>query len=189
MINLSKIWIPSLISNEESICTLVWVSLFRTLSLTFLLFSPLYLCIHLSIHLSLSVQLYHFFSISCGLSLFLSHCLKLIISLRKAYIIFCHFRHVFTAQQLYRYKNFLSYPPFIKDIKPITCYLISGILRSVVKRNTDEIVGDHSEDRNAEKKVQLIMSTATLTKAVRLLLNDVQGGFNIEYSGKQYNRK
>lgn len=60
----------------------------------------------------------------------------------------------------------------------------SGILRSVVKRNTDEIIGDHSEDRNAEKKVQLIMSTATLTKAVRLLLNDVQGGFNIEYSGE-----
>ena len=54
----------------------------------------------------------------------------------------------------------------------------------MVKRNTDEIIGDHSEDRNAEKKVQLIMSTATLTKAVRLLLNDVQGGFNIEYSGE-----
>ena len=67
----------------------------------------------------------------------------------------------------------------------ISCF-ISGILRSVVKRNTDEIVGDHSEDRNAEKKVQLIMSTATLTKAVRLLLNDVQGGFNIEYSGEKY---
>ena len=67
----------------------------------------------------------------------------------------------------------------------IFCF-ISGILRSVVKRNTDEIVGDHSEDRNAEKKVQLIMSTATLTKAVRLLLNDVQGGFNIEYSGEKY---
>ena len=68
----------------------------------------------------------------------------------------------------------------------IICCFISGILRSVVKRNTDEIVGDHSEDRNAEKKVQLIMSTATLTKAVRLLLNDVQGGFNIEYSGEKY---
>ena len=68
----------------------------------------------------------------------------------------------------------------------VICCFISGILRSVVKRNTDEIVGDHSEDRNAEKKVQLIMSTATLTKAVRLLLNDVQGGFNIEYSGEKY---
>ena len=68
----------------------------------------------------------------------------------------------------------------------LICCFISGILRSVVKRNTDEIVGDHSEDRNAEKKVQLIMSTATLTKAVRLLLNDVQGGFNIEYSGEKY---
>jgi hypothetical protein len=33
-----------------------------------------------------------------------------------------------------------------------------------VKRKTDEIAGDHSEDSNAEKKVQLIMSTATLTK-------------------------
>lgn len=42
----------------------------------------------------------------------------------------------------------------------------SGILRSVVKRNTDELPGDHSEDRNAEKKVQLIMSTATLTKVI-----------------------
>ena len=68
----------------------------------------------------------------------------------------------------------------------LICCFFSGILRSVVKRNTDEIVGDHSEDRNAEKKVQLIMSTATLTKAVRLLLNDVQGGFNIEYSGEKY---
>ena len=68
----------------------------------------------------------------------------------------------------------------------LICCFISGILRSVVKRNTDEIIGDHSEDRNAEKKVQLIMSTATLTKAVRLLLNDVQGGFNIEYSGEKY---
>ena len=73
-----------------------------------------------------------------------------------------------------------------KFIMSIICCFISGILRSVVKRNTDEIVGDHSEDRNAEKKVQLIMSTATLTKAVRLLLNDVQGGFNIEYSGEKY---
>jgi hypothetical protein len=42
----------------------------------------------------------------------------------------------------------------------------SGILRSVVKRNTEELPGDHSEDRNAEKKVQLIMSTATLTKVI-----------------------
>ena len=53
----------------------------------------------------------------------------------------------------------------------------------MVKRNVEEVAGDHSEDKNADKKVQLIMSTATLTKAVRLLLNDVQGGFNIEYSG------
>ena len=43
---------------------------------------------------------------------------------------------------------------------------ISGILRSVVKRNTDELPGDHSEDSNAGKKVQLIMSTATLTKVI-----------------------
>ena len=33
MINLSKIWIPSLISNEESICTLVWVFIYSPTSL------------------------------------------------------------------------------------------------------------------------------------------------------------
>ena len=82
--------------------------------------------------------------------------------------------------------SILSYPLYIKIHNVNNFCFISGILRSVVKRNTDEIVGDHSEDRNAEKKVQLIMSTATLTKAVRLLLNDVQGGFNIEYSGEKY---
>jgi hypothetical protein len=47
---------------------------------------------------------------------------------------------------------------------PLYPVLHSGILRSVVKRNTEELAGDHSEDSNIDKKVQLIMSTATLTK-------------------------
>ena len=34
----------------------------------------------------------------------------------------------------------------------------------------------------ADKPAQVIMATATLTKAVKSLLTDVQGGFNIEYS-------
>jgi hypothetical protein len=34
---------------------------------------------------------------------------------------------------------------------------------------------------------QLIMATATLTKAVRLLLSDVEGkGFNIEFAGTSW---
>ena len=49
---------------------------------------------------------------------------------------------------------------------------IRAILRSVITYKNPE-----------EKSVQLVMATATLTKAVRLLINDVQfGGFNIEYS-------
>jgi superfamily II DNA/RNA helicase len=34
-----------------------------------------------------------------------------------------------------------------------------------------------------KKPAQLVMATATLTKPVRALLNDVQGGFNVEFSG------
>lgn len=38
--------------------------------------------------------------------------------------------------------------------------------------------------RDAPRKpAQLVMATATLTKAVRALLTDVQGGFNLEYTG------
>ena len=33
------------------------------------------------------------------------------------------------------------------------------------------------------KPAQVVMATATLTKAVKLLLDDVKGGFNLEYSG------
>jgi superfamily II DNA/RNA helicase len=38
--------------------------------------------------------------------------------------------------------------------------------------------------KEPKKPAQLVMATATLTKAVRALLNDVQGGFNVEFSGK-----
>ena len=41
---------------------------------------------------------------------------------------------------------------------------------------------DTPADPEATKNVQLVMSTATLTKAVRALLQDVEGGFNIEYT-------
>ena len=34
------------------------------------------------------------------------------------------------------------------------------------------------------KPAQLVMATATLTKAVKALLDDVKGGFNLEFSGK-----
>ena len=52
---------------------------------------------------------------------------------------------------------------------------IRAVLRSVMaKQNRDD----------DQKKVQLIMATATLTKAVRLLLDDISGAnsFNIEFS-------
>jgi len=34
------------------------------------------------------------------------------------------------------------------------------------------------------KPAQVVMATATLTRAVKLLLDDVKGGFNLEYSGE-----
>lgn len=42
-----------------------------------------------------------------------------------------------------------------------------------------------AESSSSSKRAQVIMATATLTKAVKSLLTDVQGGFNIEYSGKK----
>ena len=54
-------------------------------------------------------------------------------------------------------------------------------------------VRDHSSGAGAaavdsgrvpKEPAQLIMATATLTKAVRSLLMDVQGGFNIDFSGE-----
>jgi superfamily II DNA/RNA helicase len=69
---------------------------------------------------------------------------------------------------------------------------IRAILRSVMKRNnksgpisgsSGSVVGAQGQ-QEPDKDVQLIMSTATLTKAVRALLTDVEGGFNIEYTGE-----
>jgi superfamily II DNA/RNA helicase len=48
---------------------------------------------------------------------------------------------------------------------------------------------EEGEERRAAQPAQLIMATATLTKAVRSLLTDVEGGFNIEYSGWYYAHK
>jgi superfamily II DNA/RNA helicase len=54
---------------------------------------------------------------------------------------------------------------------------IRDILRSVLSRRK-------LENPESEPSVQLIMATATLTKAVKLLLTDVEeGGFNIELAG------
>lgn len=51
---------------------------------------------------------------------------------------------------------------------------IRSILRNVLKRAQLD-----------KTEVQIVMATATLTKAVRALLADVEGGggFNIEYNG------
>lgn len=39
-------------------------------------------------------------------------------------------------------------------------------------------------DAQPRQPAQLVMATATLTKAVRALLSDVQGGFNVEFAGR-----
>lgn len=63
---------------------------------------------------------------------------------------------------------------------------IRTILRSVMsgaRRGTHSSISpDGGEIRTARPAVQLIMATATLTKAVKLLLTDVDGGFNIEFA-------
>lgn len=75
---------------------------------------------------------------------------------------------------------------------------IRAILRSVMARHSKEaptLTLSHAPLSQlaskvakgadvADKKAQVIMATATLTKAVKSLLTDVQGGFNIEYSGE-----
>jgi superfamily II DNA/RNA helicase len=56
---------------------------------------------------------------------------------------------------------------------------IRAILRNIMTRTEKEA------DVN-QSNLQMIMATATLTKAVKTLLSDVKGGgFNIEYSGKK----
>ncbi len=57
---------------------------------------------------------------------------------------------------------------------------IRAILRAVMQRNAKK------QCNEKDHRVHLVMATATLTKAVRSLLTDVQGGFNIEYSGTPF---
>ena len=61
---------------------------------------------------------------------------------------------------------------------------IRTILRSVMsRRGVQSSVEEASgEMTTARPSVQLVMATATLTKAVKLLLTDVNGGFNIDYA-------
>ena len=63
---------------------------------------------------------------------------------------------------------------------------IRAVLRSVLRKDINkESSPETDEGKPDEKKVQIIMATATLTKAVRALLSDVAGGagaFNIEFS-------
>lgn len=69
---------------------------------------------------------------------------------------------------------------------------IRAILRSVMARRSKDSespapLSQLSSKRvelgeKADKPAQVVMATATLTKAVKSLLTDVQGGFNIEYS-------
>eukprot|EP01041_Mallomonas_annulata_P001027 gene1027-2015_t len=60
---------------------------------------------------------------------------------------------------------------------------IRAILRGVLKKRSDNSTSTSTIEieMKEEKSVQLVMASATLTKAVRALLDDV-GGFNVEYS-------
>lgn len=55
---------------------------------------------------------------------------------------------------------------------------IRAILRNIMTRSESDA------EEGIQTNLQLIMATATLTKAVKALLSDVKGGFNLEYSGK-----
>jgi len=61
---------------------------------------------------------------------------------------------------------------------------IRSVLRSVLRKEINK-ESETNDGKTEEKKVQIIMATATLTKAVRALLSDVSSGasaFNIEFS-------
>lgn len=60
---------------------------------------------------------------------------------------------------------------------PAAQLLLDGGSAAVASSGPSE--GEEQETGSA----QLVMATATLTKAVRSLLVDVEGGFNIQYSG------
>jgi len=63
---------------------------------------------------------------------------------------------------------------------------IRSVLRAVLRKDINkENPSDTEDEKSPDKKVQIIMATATLTKAVRTLLSDVSSGasaFNIEFS-------
>ncbi|KAJ1415827.1 P-loop containing nucleoside triphosphate hydrolase protein [Ochromonadaceae sp. CCMP2298] len=59
---------------------------------------------------------------------------------------------------------------------------IRAILRSVIARPPPPPLLEGEVRKIEDKPAQLVMATATLTKAVRVLLEDVEGGFNIEYN-------
>jgi superfamily II DNA/RNA helicase len=61
---------------------------------------------------------------------------------------------------------------------------IRGILRNVFSRVEKTASTDAEKTESKSKnQIQVVMATATLTKAVRVLLDDMEnGGFNIEYS-------
>lgn len=58
--------------------------------------------------------------------------------------------------------------------------LFVPVVPSVQRKSSKEAATEKER-----KPTQLVMATATLTKAVRALLTDVQGGFNLEFPGKR----
>lgn len=57
---------------------------------------------------------------------------------------------------------------------------VRAILRTVLSRQRSSPV--EISDTSNNEPVQIVMATATLTSAVKRLLNDAEGGFNIEYA-------
>ena len=67
------------------------------------------------------------------------------------------------------------------DIKSLNYDSSNSVSSSI---NTNNKIHTHTVPVPPATPAQLIMATATLTKAVKALLTDVNGAFNIEFNGK-----